>query len=240
MPDHAALAVACGVVRVDRFNDLFYSEELLIAGDFLDVGVKKDEILGQLHQPFGGEQRDNIAVLHGRFSADHVPIDQLVLTLGFLLAPDAPEVFARSASAVFYGVFVGRHNDLCVFEKLGNIVFSLIADHLLHRLIFTHRRRFALDHRKRDPVYKQHNVGANIFLLVPTVAGEFLCYVKNVVARVFPIDIFQIKAFRRSVRQFFKIALAEHQRIVDFFACTDQPFRERLIQIGDRFFYVVR
>ena len=37
MPDHAALAVACGVVRVDRLDNFLNSEKLLITADFFDV-----------------------------------------------------------------------------------------------------------------------------------------------------------------------------------------------------------
>ena len=45
-----------------------------------------------------------------------------------------------------------------------------------------------------------------------------------------PVDVAQIEALGSAVRQLFKITLAEHKRIIDFFARANQPLGQRLVQ----------
>ena len=195
MPNNAALTIAGSIIGIDCFHDFFNGKELLIPADLLDVGIIQDEVFAELHQPFRSKQRYNVSVLNGRLAPHNILINQFVLPIRILLMPNTPKVFTGSTGCIFDCVFIGCHDDLRKLKQLRNIVLALIADHLFNRLFFADCRRFALDNAKGNAVYKQHNVGASIFLLVPTVARIFFCYMKNIVFGVFPVNVFQIKAF---------------------------------------------
>ena len=67
-------------------------------------------------------------------------------------------------------------------------------------------------------------------LLVQTVHREFFRHVEQVVLRVFPVNIFQVKAEGLSVAHSFRIAFAQQQGIVDLLAGAHQPIGQWLVQ----------
>jgi hypothetical protein len=67
MPDNAGLAIAFFIVCVDCLDDLSYSKELLIAGDFFRIQVINNKIFREVQKPFRVEQRNNIFILHSNF-----------------------------------------------------------------------------------------------------------------------------------------------------------------------------
>ena len=73
-------------------------------------------------------------------------------------------------------------------------------------------------------------------LLVLTVNGEFLGDMKNVVAEIIPVDIFQIEAEQLAFADNLRIAFAEQQRVIDFFACAHKAVKQRLVKVVYRSF----
>ena len=153
--------------------------------------------------------------------------------------PYAPKVLSCATGCIFDGIFVGRNHNLRKFEKLRNIILALIANHLFDRLIDIHRGSFALDHRKRNSVDKQNDVGTCILLLVQTVTRKLLCHMKYIIFGMLPVNIFEVKALGRSVHKLLGITLAKHQSIIDLFTGTHQTVGKRLIQLGNSSLYIL-
>ena len=170
MPDYTALAIAFLVLLCDGFHDLLNGKILLVAADLFHIGIKQDEVPDQIKNTFPAEQGNDVFVLlrwHAvRDQPGQLPVHESLI----LLFPDRPEFLGRAGSGVLHGVLIGCHHDLCKLEQLRNIVLALIADHLLNRLFFAYCRGFTLDNAKGNAINEQHNVGASILLLVPTVA----------------------------------------------------------------------
>ena len=113
------------------------------------------------------------------------------------------------------------------------------ASNTFDRLIDIHRGSFALDHRKRNPVDKQNDVGTCILLLVQTVTRKLLCHMKYIIFGMLPVNIFQVKALGRSVHKLLGITLAKHQSIIDLFTGTHKTVGKRLIQLGNSSLYIL-
>ena len=92
-----------------------------------------------------------------------------LVTNGVFFFPGAPEFFGCAGCSIFYKIFIRCQNDLRVLKELWDVLILLISDHLFYSLFYRNQGSLALDHRKRDSVDKQDDVGTNIVLLVSTV-----------------------------------------------------------------------
>ena len=236
MPDNTALAIAVLVGFVDGFDDLFDGKILLIAAYLFDVGVKEDKVTDQLIYAVDAEQRNDIAVLYRRHTVgDHSFLLRLQ-PFRVLFFPYVPELFSGRGCRILDFVFIGCHYDLSKLKQLRNILGLLIADHLLNRLIDRNMRSLALDDSKRNTVDEQHDIRTRVVLLVLTVNGKFFGHMKKVFVEIIPVDISQVEAEQLAFADNLRIAFAEEQCVIDFFACAYKAVKQRLVKIFDRAF----
>ena len=109
MPDHTALAIAVLVGFVDGFDDLFDGKILLIAAYLFDVGVKEDKVTDQLIYAVDAEKRNDIAVLHSRYTIRNQAFFFRFKPFRVLLFPYIPEFFKRFGCSVLDFILIGRH-----------------------------------------------------------------------------------------------------------------------------------
>ena len=231
MPDHAALPVAFLVVLGNRLHNLFDGKILLIAADLFHIGIKENKIADQLKNSLLAEQGDDVFVLLRWHAVGDKPCQLPVHESFILLFPDVPELLGRTGSGIFHGILVGCQNDLRIFEKLRDIVCLLVADHLLHGLIYGNLRCLTFNNGKRNTVDEQHDIGTSIMLLVPTVHGELFRHMEHVILRILPVNVFQVEVEHSAFADGFRITFAQQQRIIDFFAGTHKAVGQRLVQI---------
>ena len=231
MPDDAALAVAPFVRLLNGLDNLFNGEILLIPADFLHVGVKEHKIPDQLHDPLPAEKGNQIPVLLRGRATRHILGQCRFEKRGVLFLPYIPELLGRAGGGVLHGVFIGRHDDLGKLVELGNVLCLLVADVLLHGLLHADLRSLALDDSKGDTVEKQHEIRPGVAELVPAVYRKLLGDVKQVVLRMLPINILQIEAEGFPLSHGLRVALAQQQGVIDFFAGAHQAVGQGLVQI---------
>ena len=218
MPDDATLTVTRRVIFGNGLHNRLYRKELLVSANLFHIGIVNDKILRELAQAFFFEQRNQRLVLFRRDTPRNNLIDKARLPFRILFTPYIPEFFPGAHSRVLDRILVCRDNHLHVLEQLRNILRFLVADILLDPLFFRNIGSLALDNGKRNSVHEHNNIGAGVFLFVPTVAREFLRHMENVVFEIVPVNIVQVETFRCPIHQFFLITLTKHQRIVNSFA----------------------
>ena len=231
MPNDAALAVAFFIWLLNRFDDLFDGEILLIPANFLHIGVKEHKVPDQFHHTLLAKQGNQIPILFGGGAAGHIPGQRRFQKNGILFLPHIPKFLRRSCCGILHSVFIGRHHDLSKLVELWNVLLLLVADILLHGLLHADLWGLALDHGEGDAVDEQHNIRAGVVELVPAVHREFLCDMKQVVLRVRPVDVVQVEAEGFPLAHGFRVALSQQKGIIDLFTGTHQAIGEGLVQI---------
>ena len=89
---------------------------------------------------------------------------------------------------------VPHQSDLDIFEKIGNLILPLVADHLRNPLFGLVHGAFELDHPERDPVDEEHQIGTpglGPLLPVDPVDDKLLRHMEEIVFRVLIVDVAQ-------------------------------------------------
>ena len=175
---------------MNGLDNLFDGEILLIPADFLYIGIKEHKVPDQFHDPFFTEQRNHIPILFSGGAVSHILGQCLLQKSGILFLPHIPEFFRRAGSGILHSVFIGRHHNLGKLVELWDILLLLVTDVLLHALFYADLRRFTLNDGEGNTVDKQHDIRPSVVKLVPTVYRKFFGDMKQIVLRMFPVNVF--------------------------------------------------
>ena len=140
---------------------------------------------------------------------DYVLCQCLSQKSGVLLLPHIPKFLRRAGGGILHSILISCHNNLSKLIKLWNIFFLLVADVLLHSLLYTNLWSFALDDGEWDAVNKQHNIRTNIVELVPAVHRKLLGDMEQVVFPMLPVNKFQVKTESFTFSHSLRVAFAQ-------------------------------
>ena len=107
----------------------------------------------------------------------------------------------------------------------------LVTAGLLNSLFHRNIRSLALNHRKRNSIDKQHDVRTGIMLSIGAFHRKFFRDMVKVLRRVLPVNVLQVEVQQPPFTYGFRIAFAQHKRIIDFFAGAYKTVRQRYFQI---------
>ena len=157
-----------------------------------------------------------------------------LLPLHIFFMPLAVKFLLCSRSAVFYVFGVHGNCQLRKLEQLRNIIRLPVAYVLLHAFFHIYAGLFTFDHDQRNTIHKQNDIWARIFT-VGTLHRKLICNLPDIIFRVFPVNIGNIKGLRVSVIEVYVTALTINQSIINRFAGKHQTALQWRIQIADRF-----
>ena len=233
MPNDTATAVA-SILTVDTAHRIFNTKELLITGNLLNAAIVQNKETNDVQQALLGQHGYDHLVLLGDVAIIHIAFRCFFLPLNILFVPLAVKLLLGSGSAVLDRFRIHGNYQLRKLKQLGDVVRLPVADILLHTLFHIHTGLLAFDHNQRNAVDQQNNIRPGI-LAIGTLHGKFIRNLPDIVLRVFPVNIGNVKGLGVAVIQMYIAAFAVNQPVIDRLTGEHQATLQGGIQFTDRF-----
>ena len=162
-----------------------------------------------------------------------LPVTDLLLAVGELLAPPRPELFGRGRRGVTPLLAVDGQQQRRVEVQRTDAVGLLVAEVLRNGLLdgVLHVGTLALDDAERNAVHEEDDVGP-VGVGHPRAAdGKLLGNVEDVVARILPVDVLHHEALAVAVDNLFE-GFARGEQVVDRLRSLHEPLVHRDVAQG--------
>ena len=220
MPNDAASGGAI-ILTVDATHRIFNAKELLISGDLLNTAIIQNKEPDNIQQAFLGKHRHDHSVLLSNVAIIYVTFCRFLLPLHIFFVPLAVKFLLCSCSTVFHGFRIHSNGQLRKLKQLRNIIRLPVADILFYAFFHVHAGLFTFNHNQRNTIHKHNDIRACIFA-VGTLHRKLICNLPNVIFRVLPVDVRNVKGLRVPIIKVYITALAVNQSIINCLAGKHQ------------------
>ena len=111
-------------------------------------------------------------------------------------------------------VLVGADDQLGIGEQCRDVLITLVADYLRHRLRHFGFGRFALDHREGNAIDEQHDVRPRRLVAAGALHREFGGDVIDIIFWIFPVDVVECETAHRTFHRLLQ-RHAQCQQVID-------------------------